>query len=535
MIPKQGLDLAYIREALHRRFWYVAVPFFLISLAALLYCIFTPRTFKAQTVILVEPQRVPGEYVSSTVTIDLRSRLRTITQQVKSRTRLEKIIAEYDLYPETRATATMTDAVETFRKNIDVEVRGGYQAFEVSFKGPDPVKVRDVTNTIANQFIEDNLRLREAQAAGTTQFLDREMERLKQILEEKDGALRRFKEKYRGLLPENMDQNYRMMSHLQQQLDSINTTIQQTKDRRILLESQLGNLQRMSRVDSAEGPEKYDVVPPDLSELRLRLKNLRARYSDKHPDVINTKAAIERLEKDLEEEKGRRPSEEAAGSGSEPGSSESRPSEGAFLYSTEQMQDLATQIRLIDQEMNQLRQKKDETEKELNLYRSRVEEGPKIEQMLLDLKRGYAEVDNNYRSLLDKKFKAKLAENLEVSQQGEQFTILDLAALPDKPYKPDVRKALAMGLLLALCGGLGLAVLLEYLDSSFYSAKELENTLKLPALISIPLITTIEDRRRILVTRAVSAVALISMASVLLYALYFLWKIDPMAMALIGS
>ena len=74
MIPKEGIDYKYLKEAFQRRLWYMAVPFFLISLGVLLYCIFAPRVYKAQTVILVEPQRVPGEYVSSTVTIDLQSR-----------------------------------------------------------------------------------------------------------------------------------------------------------------------------------------------------------------------------------------------------------------------------------------------------------------------------------------------------------------------------------------------------------------------------------------------------------------------------
>jgi polysaccharide chain length determinant protein (PEP-CTERM system associated) len=529
VIPKQDLNLNYILEAFRRRFWYVAIPFFVIFLGSILYCVSAPIVFKAQTSILVEPQKVPGEYVSSTVTIDLHSRLRTITQQIKSRTRLEKIIHEYDLYPEIREEATMTDAVEAFRSDIEINVRGGNQAFEVAYQGRNPAKVRDVTNTIANLFIEDNLKLREAQAAGTTLFLDREMERLKQILQERDRDLREFKEKYMGLLPEHMPQNHQMMSHLQQQLDSVNTTLQQTKDRRILLEGQLNNLRRMqaqvgAEVDlpDTEYEESLGRRSPDLAELQARLKSLRTRYSDKHPDVRKTKAAIAKLEKGLVG------TPEASGDVS--ASNESGTGSGDSLFS-EQIRELVAQIKAIDMETKQLLQKKDKIEAELNVYLQRVEDGPKIEQMLLDLRRGYAEVDQNYRSLLDKKFKAKLAENLEVAQQGEQFTILDHARLPDKPYKPNKRQWIFMGFVMALSAGLGLGIVLEYLDSSFFSTKELEAYTGFPVLASIPVILTDADRKRTLLKKAVSAAVLLSMACILIFALYFLWKMDPMTMA----
>jgi len=527
MIPKEGISYRYLKEALQRRLWHMAFPFFLISLGVLLYCIFAPRVYRAQTVILVEPQRVPGEYVSSTVTIDLQSRLRTITQQIKSRTRLEKIIHDYDLYPEIRASATMTDAVEALRESISVNVQGGRHAFGVSFQNQDPVKVRDITNTLTNLFIEDNLKLREAQAAGTTMFLDGELQRLQQDLEQRETAIREFKERHMGFLPENMSQNHAMMSHLQKQLDSINTTIQKTKDRKILLETQLNSLRRMeeqfSGFEGAEArlaayPESESSAQselPDLAELYSRLKSLRSRYRDKHPDVIKTEAAIAKLEREREAERRKRFLEnDTEGSGTEPRAAEYGASGVISLFSG-QIEGLSVKVNLIDSEMEALLQEKGEIEGEIRIYRKRIEEGPRIEQMLGDLRRGYGETQKNYQ---------------EIAQQGEQFTVLDHAQLPDKPFKPKTRSVLLLGFFLALCGGFGLAALLEYLDPAFYSTKELESDLQSPVLVSIPVIMTQRDEKRLLFERIASAAVLVSMASILLYALYFLWKMDPMAL-----
>jgi len=540
VIPKDGIDLQYVRAALERRFWYIVLPFFVISLAAIVYCIVVPRVYKAQTVILIEPQKVPGEYVSSTVTVDLSSRLRTITQQIKSRTRLEGIIHQYDLYRDILASATMTDAVNAFRDNIQVNVRGGRYAFEVSFQDKDRVKVRDVTNTLANLFIEDNLKLREAQATGTTMFLDRELGRLEGNLRAKEMALRQFKEKYRGFLPENMNQNATMMAHLQKQLDSINATIEQTKDRKVLLETQLNNLERMeaqlasSQVGASGSAETMDQASgtpeawtsPEIENLRAELRNLKTRYSDKHPDVIKLQAAINRLEQ--EQEVGP-PGGDTEGLANEIDSSGLGDSEAVSLFEA-QKEDMSAQVRLITAELNDLKQEKKKVKEQIDLYQHRIESGPKIDEMLTDLSRGYDGIRDNYNSLLQKKFKATVAENLERTQQAEQFSVLDPAKLPDKPFKPRTRKILLLAFCLALGGGFGLAGLREYLDASFFSAKELESRLQIPVFVSIPLIRTDRDRRGIFVRKVLSATAMVSMASILLYALYFLWKTDPMAM-----
>lgn len=542
MIPKDGINLQYLKGAFFRRFWYVVLPFFLFSLATIVYCIIAPRVYKAETLILVEVQKVPGEYVRSTVTTDLTDRLRSITQQIKSRTRLEGIINKYDLYPDIRADATMTDAVKAFRENIEINVRGGRSAFEVSFQGRDRVKVRNITDTIANLFIEDNLKMRELQAMGTARFIDRELEQIQDTLRQKETALRQFKEKYRGFLPEHMDQNYRMMSHLQRQLDSVNASMEQTKDRKVLLETQLNNLERMETQfgsfevgggnmlengDQGTGPTA-GWMSPDAEGLRNQLRNLKFRYSDKHPDVIKLQAAIAKLEQEqaAEQEAGSSDadSEELSGDTDTSGLAVS---EGMSLFDA-QKEDLFAQLQMIGREVHNLHQDQKKIKEQMETYLRRIESGPQIEQMLVDLSRGYDQIRENYRSLLQKKFQAGLAENLERAQQAEQFTILDPAKLPDKPFKPRTRKILLLGCFLSLTAGFGLAFLREYLDSSFFSAKELESSVQIPVLASVPVITTDKDRRWIFVRKAMSTAAMVSMALILLYGLYFLWKMDPM-------
>ena len=528
MIPKDSINLQYIKGAFFRRFWYIVLPFFVLSMVTVLYCIKAPRVYKAQTLILVEPQRMPQEYVTSTVTIELTDRLRTITQQINSRTRLEKIINQYDLYFDIRASRTMADAVETFRKNIEINVshsdrRSGSGSFQITYMNVDPVKTRDITNVIANLFIEDNLKLRQAQATSTTRFLDRELEKMKEVLRQKEEQVRQFKEKHMGILPEQMENNYRILVQLQQQLDSINITIQQTENRKLLVQTQLSGLETVQEASSRETGllqlgHAADQTPTSLEELRQQLRSLKSRYSDKHPDVARLKDTIAKLEK---EQEARTLDNDLESSDVAP-----RASETQQLMVT-QMEGLVFQLELIDNEIGTLVRRKKEIAGQIVRYQQRIEEGPKIELLFVDLRRDYSQASANYQSLLQRKSQAQLAENLEKTQQAEQFSVLDPANLPQKPFKPNSRKVLALGFMMALACGLGLAYVREYLDPTFRSSKELESVVQLPVLISVPVVSTKRERRWNLFKKAWVVGALVSMASVLFYALFLLWKIDP--------
>ncbi len=529
MIPKNGMNLQYLKEAFIRRFWYIVLPFFMVSIATVGYCLVVPRVFKAKTLILVEPQKVSREYVRSTVTVDLGDRLGTITQQIKNRTRLEKIINEYDLYPDIRAARTMTDAIEVFREEIETNVRrssgrAGTGSFEIAYMNRDPVKARDVTNAIANFFIEDNLKLRELQATGTTRFLDHELERMKEVLRQKEENVRKFKEKYFGLMPEQMENNMSILTQLQRQLKSLNASIQQTKDRKVLLQTELSRLETLRADTGRPGDQDRELAADQgtliLEELRQQLQSLRSRYTDKHPDVLRLATKVDKLEKEQEAR--------TLDTKSETPEVTPPPSEAQRLMLV-QREDFLSQLKLIDKQLAALAREKRKTSGQIPKYGQRIEDGPKIEQMFVDLRRDYKEASENYQSLLEKKLQSELAENLERTKKGEQFTILEPANLPHKPFKPDVTKVLSIGLMMALACGLGLAFLREYLDPTFWSSKDLESAVELPVLVSVPIVNTNKERRWNLVKKAGAAGALFSMASVLFYALFLLWKKDPTA------
>src|SRR3954453_15437254 len=121
-----------VRAVWRRRIWFL-VPLVLGVVAAVGALQVLPRTYRAGTTVLVEPQKVPADYVKPTVTSSIEDRLRTIEPQIKNRENMERIIREMDLYPELRAEGLMDRALEEPRRDLTVRLQGN--TFYIYFVG----------------------------------------------------------------------------------------------------------------------------------------------------------------------------------------------------------------------------------------------------------------------------------------------------------------------------------------------------------------------------------------------------------------
>jgi uncharacterized protein involved in exopolysaccharide biosynthesis len=154
-----------------------------------------PRFYRATTTILIIPQRVPERFVQATVTAGLTERLSTIQQQILSRTRLERIIQEFDLYPAERSRgAIMEDVIEQMRRDINVSlaVRRDDEAvsnFSTSYVSPDPRTAMRVTERLASLFVQENVEDRALLADQTDQFLKGQLDELRQALWQLEARL----------------------------------------------------------------------------------------------------------------------------------------------------------------------------------------------------------------------------------------------------------------------------------------------------------------------------------------------------------
>lgn len=476
-------------EILQRRKWFVIIPALLGTFVAVLVALKLPPIYRSTTLILVEQQRISEIYVTPTDSTPFVQRLNTIQQQVMSRTNLEKIIGDFNLYAideskekekplyrvkealgmKASSQPSVEEVVEKMREDIEIEVMGtgnrrdgGADAFRISYVGGNPHITMQVTNTLASLFIEENLKIKEQYAEGTTEFLVRELEIAKKQLETKESAFRKFKEHGMGALPEQLDANLRTLDRLQLELQSVNESLRNATERKSFLEEQAG----VASTVTGQAPVATPAV--ELERLKNELAALLSRYEETYPDVVIAKSRIGELEEQLISAK-----KDGGLTGEEPSTAQ------AGFRSPELSAEISRISSLKDREARIRRQ--------LRSYQRRVEMTPANEQALADLQRDYDIIFQNYQSLLEKKLNANLAENLEKRQKGARFRVVDPANLPEKPFKPDRPQIVLMGVAGGVGVGAGLIFLFEFLNPAFRKPEDFEELFEFPVLASIPL------------------------------------------------
>lgn len=132
--------------------------------------------------------------------------------------------------------------------------------------------------------------------------------------------------------------------------------------------------------------------------------------------------------------------------------------------------------------------------KQIALYEKWVENTPKVELTLKAMERDLKPIQKSYDSLLEKKEDAVIAVKMEKEQKGQKFRIIDIAKKPEKPISPDMKKLFALFVGGGLVIGIGITVLSDFLDTSVRRTEDIEKSLGIPLLVTIPKIYQPKER-----------------------------------------
>lgn len=408
--------------------------------------------YRASTLIMVESQKVAANYVKATVTTSLQDRLQTIEQQITNRSNIERIVLEGGLYPELVEAGQLSSAISRVRQDLTLQVQGN-RIFRIFFKAPDPQQAADTANRVGRYFIDENLRMRESQAQSTSEFLEQELTDTKALLEEQEARVARFRVLNDGRLPDQRDANLAGLAHLDQKLEINLDAIENAEIRRLLLQREVDAYGSTGVSPSVEATR--------LQELKLELARLRAQYTDRHPDVVRLRHEIAALESSAPSAAGQPPPDSLA----------------------------VHQLRQIDMEVQRLQQDRNRILRDIETYQRRLEEIPRVEQELLRLTRDYDNTRKAYQGLLTKRTDARLAENLELRRQGEQFRVLEEAQAPGTPFAPNPILLIIIGLASGAAVGVGLVFLREEFDQTYINPNSLEEAFPaVPVIAVIPVL-----------------------------------------------
>jgi polysaccharide chain length determinant protein (PEP-CTERM system associated) len=476
MLGHRALNVDDYFGMLKRRGWMIAVPAILLALVGFATTFIVTPQYVSQTLILVEQQKVPDEYVKPVLEEDLTARLASMKEQILSRSRLEPIIERFNLYGSKKAS--MDDRIDQTRKNIDIKPihsemarTGGLPGFFISFKDADAHTAQLVCGEIASLFVTANLNARAQSAEGTTDFLKGQLADAKRALDDQDAKLAAFQRKYMGRLPGEEEPNMNMLTSLNTQLDAATQSLNRMEQDKSYVEAMIAQQQGMAQTgDSKGGAAAPGAQQAQLQTLLNEEADLTRRYTDDYPDVV----AVRRRIKELRAEIAAAPPAPAIDN-VKPGSAPSR-------YDNPAVQQLRAQLRSLDQGIQSKRHEQGLIQNQIRVYQDRISSSPQVQEEYKNITRDYQTAQGFYDDLLKKMNQSKMATDLERRQQGEQFSVMDQPNLPDSPTFP--RRGVFVGA--GFMGGLILGVMLvawkEYRDTALRSERDVWAFTKLPTL-----------------------------------------------------
>jgi polysaccharide biosynthesis transport protein len=492
-----GLSLPSIFRSIWKRKVRIAAVWIVLTVAALAIVRMLPAVYLAEAVVLIDSQKIPEKFVSATVATDLEDRIAAIRQMLLSSGELKKIIDDFDLYRGKRKNHVEEEILDMMRRDITITLqpvgdgsssrdkRTG--AFRIGYQGPEPMIVMRVANRLTDLYVESNLKTRESQAAGTSDFLDTQLREAKKRLDELEASVSSYKLQHNGELPQQEASLGATLARLQTELETNRDAINRVQQTRVILE---GNLSAMETTLAAQVraweqtqqavaagapvplPDQPNAVPQRKASevMQDQLAVLRGRYSDDHPDVMRMRADLEkvkRVEEQRESAKAAAPPETAPKTPALPGDGTARERSAAarepveFARTREQIATLKAQIKASDRELEARTADQKRILRDLDTYQRRIERLPVREQEMAQLTRDYEMSKENYKSLLDKRMAAGIALNMERQQQSERFTVLDRAQVPERPIKPKRQMLYAAGCGAALALALLMGIVVE--------------------------------------------------------------------------
>lgn len=466
--------------------WLIIVPIVLcVALAAAL-CQWLPKTYRSSTVLYFESQKV--RYVKGVDApesgiekpdVAMGARLEILKEVLYKRELLTQVAEEFHLYGYDKQTTTpaQDDAVASGLRSLVQISPKDTTLVNVSFIYREAAVARAVLARLADLFVQENTKTRNAITQSSAEFLQHEMDGLKAQMEAKEKALALFKQSHLGQLPEQMDSNVRAIDRLESEAMSQQET---EKALNLRLES-VDKAIREYEDPAGDGDPTRASKDPRLArikELERKLAGFLSAYKESYPDVAIVRNEIKKLQTMTTEDYIALFVDQETG---EVGDLMSGRRKLADPYKRELLKQREDILR--EKELVHLRQARIAVD--IKKYESRIEGTTVHQQELMSIQRDYENLQKNYHSLVEKKLTVGMAGDLDQKRQGTQMRVVEPASLPSWPEKPNLMLVMLGGLAVGCALGVGGAFGIEIMRRGYVSAEEIEMALGLPVLAAI--------------------------------------------------
>jgi uncharacterized protein involved in exopolysaccharide biosynthesis len=361
----------------------------------------------------------------------------------------------------------LESAIILFQKSLKVEGVRGSNLINVGFRHENPQIAATVVNRLAAIYLDHHLKIHKT--PQSYEFFKQQSELLKKRIKLAEEKLNLIKKQYKiSSIEEQRGLLLRQTSELRVNLNRTQSQEAETENRIVELRRQLAvspkTIAQESEVD--HNPYLISNLQARLVELELEQRKLLAKYNDKSLMVKNVTDAINIVRNKLVEYEDKKYGRTRSG-----------------LNPT--FQRLQDELLRNEAEIKALQAKRKILQDQLRKYRLEFGELNQIEGEYSRLE-DELEVDRkNYQLYLSKFEESRISDAMD-DEKITNVSLVEPAHPPLKPVSPKKRLNILISLFVGIFGGLGSALLLEYFNDRLERPEEVEETLNVAVLTSIP-------------------------------------------------
>ena len=341
--------------------------------------------------------------------------------------------------------------VAAFLGSLSVKRIPSSRLMEVIYESTDPVLAARILNAHLENFKAQNIQSRYEATLEATRFLTSQLNELKLTVKQSEDA--RI--------------NYERQNQIWSVDDKSNITTQRLADLdKQLTDAQGETLKKQALYEYAKAGD-IDAVPEIradalLQDLQKRRADLAVQYTEalnqygpNFPKVLRVQAQMKEVDDQI-----------------------ARESKGIILQ--------------LESDYREAKQREELIRQALELQKA--ETNNMAEKMVqYNILKRESEADKTlYEGLLTKLKEAGISEGLKSSN----LRVVDPAMIPSYPSRPAKARNIALAFLVGLVGGIGLALLREYLDNTVKTPDDVEALSRLPSLAVVPAFGGDGNRKR---------------------------------------
>jgi polysaccharide chain length determinant protein (PEP-CTERM system associated) len=497
----------YIRDVWRYR-WYAMVVAWLIVITGWTIVAYTPNRHTATARLYVDASNplkpvLHGQYVEQ----ESADYVNSMFRQMSSRDNLSRIVdaVGFDSWP--RIAGNRDDLLDELKNDIDLHserVNNADYIYTISYRSIDREIAQQVVQAFITFFSENILNATSQDSDLTQRFLDQRIQEYEQKLTATELSLQEFKRKNIDALPGQEGGYFERLHISQQTMEEIELEIRELRKKRDELNRQLAETPKAQRLVTTDGMMVISPTESRLLAAQTRLDELLLKFTERHPDVIQTRQNIAELEQQRTAEL----TELASGVAQ------------SSTIPNPMHQELKLAMGEIDGELAALEVRRDEYKRRIERLRKQVDTLPVVEAQLQRLDRDYEVNKERYNSLVARREAAEMTKDIQKSYENILFNVIDP---PTTSLWSAWRRRLLANtaiLFLGIGGGLGFAFLLSQIRPVIHSPGALEELTGLPVVATISRAWTPKQllRRRLeLTTFASTGVLLVGAYGVALF------------------